>query len=93
MSQSNNPPFTNTATGCIYLDDKTPCGPDYYGYPIKTGILPGFSDYPSLVEVLSTATTPAGIANTFSCAINAIEQQVNDLRYQTSFICAKVSCG
>jgi hypothetical protein len=87
---SNRPalPFTDPA-GCTYLDDKSPCGEDYYGYPIKGSLIPGSpKDYPAIVSYLSSFSSR--YSETYTCSANTIAPQVEELRYQTSLTCAKV---
>ena len=100
-------PYTDSRTGCIYLDDKSPCGMQYYGYPIKGGIFPGFpTDYAGVVKVLTglndAETIRGQLASAFQCNIMAestisesesIKKGVQSLRYQVSTFCAKVMKG
>jgi hypothetical protein len=93
---SLQPPFKDAASNCIYLDEKTPCGPEYYGYPIKGGLIPDFpNDYDALVQFLASINnasyTVRGISEQYSCQADVILPQMSSMRYQTSFLCAKVS--
>lgn len=91
-------PYTDQASGCIYLDDKSPCGPDYYGYPIKGGpsaIIPGLpGDYSGLTTFLNEVNNPQisakNIADPFKCQADQIAPAVTALRYQVSTFCAQL---
>jgi hypothetical protein len=88
-------PYVDPVSGCIYLDDASPCGPEYYGYPIKGNLIPGFpANYSELANYISlfgsTDKSAVDIASAFKCQVSQIADQVAGLRYQTSFLCSNL---
>ncbi|KAI9331298.1 hypothetical protein DFJ73DRAFT_765099 [Zopfochytrium polystomum] len=84
------PPFVQG--DCLYLDEKTACGADYFGYPISLKTA-GVADYASFVSTFNNyadATwTTNFISSWYGCPNDAkLSSSVNTMRFTLSSICA-----
>ncbi|KAI9339157.1 hypothetical protein DFJ73DRAFT_569250 [Zopfochytrium polystomum] len=91
------PPFVQN--GCLYLDDQSPCGPDYYGYPVATQPLSGlaFTDYASFNSFVKARfdepTIEAAIHNAYGCSATPtfdLADAINSMRFQITYYCANL---
>jgi hypothetical protein len=88
---AQTPPFL--LNGCIYLDAKTPCGQDFYGYPVESQIYPTYQNFAGQMTNLSNPQILTdrfaelyGCTNTNGALLKAMES----VRFIQSFWCSEV---
>ncbi|KAJ3326715.1 hypothetical protein HDU76_012707 [Blyttiomyces sp. JEL0837] len=86
-------PFQNGQ--CIYLDENTPCGPSYKGYPVQANDQ-AFVDYAHFVTWITSLTDINNFVSNaqqkYQCtAGDALTTAATDLRYQLSYWCSYAS--
>jgi hypothetical protein len=90
MSIQLTPPATTPDNNCVVLDASSPCGADYYGYPMERFIYPTYQD---LVSAISSSTDPSTLGIIFEQRYGCVNSQaiVNafaQVKYLTSFWCS-----
>ncbi|KAJ3415591.1 hypothetical protein HDV05_004642 [Chytridiales sp. JEL 0842] len=61
MAAPLTPPFVSN--DCLYIDEKTPCGVELYGYPVHTQ---AFANYTFFSEEIARASNPTTLAARFT---------------------------
>jgi hypothetical protein len=78
---------------CVYLDEKTACGPEFYGAPVEASIYPSYEDFQ---EQMTSLSDPQFLANRFAerygcVASDNLIRAMNQVRYVRSFWCSAMT--
>ncbi|KAI9343446.1 hypothetical protein DFJ73DRAFT_961132 [Zopfochytrium polystomum] len=90
-------PYVTSDGKCLYLDDQSPCGPQYYGYPVATSVQVaslGFSDYASFVARMNSFVNATNVGSSFASQYSCqstpsydLQEAVSAMRYQMTYYC------
>jgi hypothetical protein len=85
-----SPPFE--LNNCIYLDGQTPCGADFYGYPVEKEIYPTYGNFSSAIDSLSDPDQlSARFAAIYGCVAGTpLLTAMRNVRFVQSFWCSEV---